>query len=123
MIDYLECIILGIVGTGIELMFQRGLFPRMMLRKYMLFLMKLHFSGNKFLMYLAKPIGLCPYCHGFWIAIAIHWLFAGLYYDLVITMGIWYLSLLIALKFIPDVIWEIPSSKGVYILMKKKKEL
>ncbi len=69
LIQAFEMIILAVFTAGLSLAFNMFLKPNMIFNWYAILLVKLEQTG-KLGYKLAKPLGLCPYCHGTWVGIA-----------------------------------------------------
>ena len=83
LLDSLELIVLAVLTASLSLCFYHFLEPGMIFNWYALFLRRLRYGKepkaikgvlveNKFWAYLVKPLGLCPYCNGTWIAIGVY---------------------------------------------------
>jgi hypothetical protein len=92
MIDYL---IIGIAAAGLELVYQRLLFPGHPLHKWFLFLF---WSKWK----IRHALGLCHFCNSVWVSILIHFLLIGANLEVLITIGVCMvvLSLLLPVKWL-----------------------
>jgi hypothetical protein len=109
----LSLILLGLGTASLELCFQHYLTPGMIFNWYAKWLDKkqdlvkemvgtykmrkfigfnrlavIKTSPQLIIGYLAKPLGLCPYCNGTWIAIVVYWYFFGLNLPIFLFIGI-----------------------------------
>jgi hypothetical protein len=99
--------ILGFMVATLELCFQQFMTPNMIFNKYALWL--LSFNPNslinkpniikRIIWYLSKPLGLCPYCNGTWIAITVYLYFFSIKLPILLFIGIsWFFIHLIKTK-------------------------
>lgn len=95
--EYIIAIILGITATGITLFIQKCMFPGMILSWYRKLLVKLYFKSKP----LAKVLGICTYCNGFWIVVILNLICSVGWFPwpyLIVSIAIWYLTLNLILK-------------------------
>jgi hypothetical protein len=64
-------LILAFLTACLEISFHAYMDENMVLRPYRSLLKKLYYSG-KFGAWLSLPLGLCKYCHGFWLAVIVY---------------------------------------------------
>jgi hypothetical protein len=87
--EILNLILIGVISSGITLMYQRGFFPGMIFHSWFRWLIMTKYE------ILAKILGKCHYCNGFWINIIITFLFTHNWLYFIITSGSWYLCTVI----------------------------
>jgi hypothetical protein len=88
-------IILGIAIAGLELIYQKLMFPGHPLHWWFKILHKMKWS-------IRNSFGYCHFCNSVWLAMIIHYLFYGIGIEIIITIGITYvvLSLMLPIKWL-----------------------
>jgi hypothetical protein len=81
-----KLLLISFLAACVEIMFQEYMTREMILEPYFNILKKLYRSG-KFGKWISKPLGLCRFCHGFWIALFIYFLYFKLNTNLLLYLG------------------------------------
>jgi hypothetical protein len=93
-------LLIGFIVSLLELCFQHYMTPGMIFNNYGKWLNKIvrysiickKYNKNKpftyILAYLAKPLGLCPYCNSTWIGIIVYIYFFGISLQIFLFIGI-----------------------------------
>ena len=84
--------ILGIAIAGIEMVYQKLMFPNMPLEWWFMTLYRLKDKG-KFYRYLSFILGYCHFCNSVWLAMIIHLASFGLSWSIFITVGVSFFAL------------------------------
>jgi hypothetical protein len=79
-------LIISFLAACIEIMFQGFMEREMILEPYYELLKKLYKSCS-FGKWISKPLGLCRFCHGFWIALFIYFIYFNLSFNLLLYLG------------------------------------
>ena len=109
-------ILIGFMASGLTMMYQRALFPNMIFYPFMRLLIKWMAHPKK--KYLAKVLGHCVYCNGFWIAVMSIIVSQPNYSDIVsigLMMASWYVITLL-LVHLPDSIHIVTTEERIDVL-------
>ena len=103
-----QIIICAVSCVGITLFFQACMHPGMILHWYLKFLCEIYKYGwlGK---HMAKFLGMCPYCYGFWLVfIVANERYSMDFNEGFVLIGIWYLLLEIILQKVPNIVYIVP---------------
>ena len=98
----LKIVILGLLTAGLVKLIELCLSEEMIFWKWTILLNYLWIKNwkkkDRWKRYFLKPLGLCHYCYGTWIAIFIYTFIVGINVAIFIFLGSWYLWLIIIEK-------------------------
>jgi hypothetical protein len=83
----LEIILLGITVGCLEMAFQHYMWPNNIFYPYGYLLAKVG-NVNSVLLFVASPLGRCPYCNGTWIAFYAYKYFYGINLPVLLCIGV-----------------------------------